>query len=100
MFTNPEYKMVLKRKYRRVLKGERVIILKRQGYKCSHCGELLLEGEYDMDHIIALADGGGDEMGNRQAICLRGHRLKTLNDAMNRALRRRQENADRSINSL
>ena len=50
---------------------------------CAASGRLRLASE--VDHVIELADGGTDAMGNLQAICAPCHRAKS--DAAQRARR-------------
>ena len=46
---------------------------------CAHCGpEIPWRTTYlEVDHIIELADGGPDQWGNLQVLCLAHHREKT-----------------------
>lgn len=46
-------------------------------YDCPFRGVIFDRSGYHIDHIMALADGGEDEMHNLQALCLCCHRVKT-----------------------
>lgn len=47
-----------------------------QGWKCAYCGHLLDE-TYDVDHKIALFNGGTNDMSNLAAVHVQCHRKKT-----------------------
>ena len=49
-------------------KEEVASIIARQAWKCVYCQCNLTAG-YDMDHVIPLALGGGNDAGNLQALC-------------------------------
>ncbi len=57
-----------------------------QRWKCNACGELL-PSAYEIDHIVALADGGSDvvDAGNLQALCPNCHADKTQRERITRA---------------
>ena len=40
---------------------------------------------WDMDHIVELADGGENELGNLQTLCLPCHKIKTVESARRRS---------------
>lgn len=63
-------------------------IIRRQGALCGECG-LRLSGEYQFDHILPLWLGGKDEPENLQAVHEGCHKLKTAQEATNRAKMRR-----------
>ncbi len=48
---------------------------------CAHC---LIKGRYtlasELDHIIALVNGGKDTADNYQGLCISCHKIKTAND--------------------
>ena len=48
----------------------------RQGFKCAMCGELLHE-DWEIDHIVSLQRGGGNEFNNYQALHKRCHAAKS-----------------------
>jgi DNA-directed RNA polymerase subunit RPC12/RpoP len=47
-----------------------------QRFRCAICGDGLGE-ETNLDHKIPIGDGGTDEIGNLQILCLRCHFRKT-----------------------
>lgn len=54
----------------------RRIIAYQQKWCCAICSELL-DPSFDIDHIVALCNGGLDEVNNMQALCANCHRIKT-----------------------
>lgn len=48
----------------------------RQGWRCACCNDLLDEA-YELDHVIALADGGTNHIENAQALKASCHGSKT-----------------------
>jgi hypothetical protein len=46
----------------------RAIVLARDGLRCVRCGENAVE-VLSVDHILAVANGGGDELENLQTLC-------------------------------
>ena len=68
----------------------------RQKNACALCEDVLEPGNYDFDHILALGLGGEDVLDNLQAICLKCHRRKTIQDLrMMQQLRR--DDVDRDL---
>ena len=68
-------------------------VLKRDDYRCTDC---LAEGlaydrdvRKDVDHILALVEGGTNDFSNLVTRCRYHHRLKTAQEARERAARRR-----------
>ena len=55
----------------------RRVVLQRDGYRCQLCGKA---GRLDVDHRIRKEDGGGDELGNLQALCRTCHIAKTVKE--------------------
>lgn len=47
-----------------------------QGWKCAYCGEMLDE-TYDVDHKVALFNGGTNDISNLAAVHVQCHRKKT-----------------------
>lgn len=45
-------------------------VLKRDGYRCRKCGR---PGRLEVDHIVPLKAGGGDELANLRALCREHH---------------------------
>jgi nitrogen fixation-related uncharacterized protein len=52
-----------------------------QGWKCSHCKSLLDE-TYEVDHRLALFNGGTNDESNLEALCPGCHRKKTVNERL------------------
>ncbi len=45
-------------------------VLERDGQKCTVCGRTAADGaKLEVDHIVAVADGGGDEESNLRVLC-------------------------------
>jgi len=58
---------------------------------CAHCKRKLFPGEdYEIDHIIALANGGTDEDSNLQLLCEGCHIIKTGGDVSDAAKGKRR----------
>lgn len=58
----------------------------RDGYACKGCGRVHASNE--VDHIVPLEQGGGNDIGNLQVLCggpLGCHTLKTKQEAKARA---------------
>jgi len=52
-----------------------------QEWKCGHCKETLDE-TYEVDHILALSNGGSNEESNLVALCPHCHRKKTVQERL------------------
>lgn len=52
-----------------------------QGWKCGHCGAML-DATYEVDHRLALFQGGSNDMSNLVALCPGCHRTKTVNERL------------------
>ncbi len=52
-----------------------------QGWKCGTCGSLLDE-TYEVDHRLALFNGGSNDMSNLVALCPGCHRKKTVDERL------------------
>ncbi len=50
-----------------------------QGWKCGHCSTTLDE-TYEVDHKLALFNGGSNDMSNLIALCPGCHRKKTVDE--------------------
>jgi 5-methylcytosine-specific restriction endonuclease McrA len=48
-----------------------------EGYVCPLANKPFDEAGYEIDHIVALKDGGTNETSNLQALCLMCHRVKS-----------------------
>lgn len=47
---------------------------------CSMCERVVLFSDYELDHIISLANGGEDIIENTQCLCSECHNQKTKED--------------------
>ena len=61
---------------RRYTPRERTRVAYEQGYKCASC-TLLLPPDWQLDHVLPLCAGGGNERANVQALCVACHTDKT-----------------------
>lgn len=52
-----------------------MIILERDGYCCAYCGQT--EGLFEVDHIVPVALGGGDDPENLICVCAPCNRSKS-----------------------
>lgn len=69
--------------------AEHRIVAHRQKYLCASCGHML-PPTFEVDHILALADGGEDcYETNAQALCNGCHAAKTQRENIERTKRRR-----------
>jgi hypothetical protein len=64
---------------RRVLPAERHAIALLFEHRCASCRVLLPAG-WQLDHRVALADGGPDDAANMQPLCSHCHTLKTARE--------------------
>ncbi len=55
----------------------RIEIAFKQKYACNICNLFPIPPSYEVDHIIALEDGGRDIASNLQALCVPCHKEKT-----------------------
>ncbi len=62
---------------RKVTNLTKKVIAARQKWLCGHCGEMLDE-TYEVDHIVALYQGGTNDLDNLMALDPHCHRLKTF----------------------
>lgn len=67
-----------------------------QGWRCDECAQLL-EASFQVDHRLALADGGTDTPDNLRALCQNCHGRKTYIENNERTERMRSVN---SFNAL
>ena len=58
---------------------KRESILIRDNYTCRVCG--LTSQSLEVDHIVNLAEGGTEDDGNLQAICVPCHKAKTARES-------------------
>jgi len=73
---------------------ERNKIAFKQKWTCAMCRQLL-PPTFEIDHIIALCNGGKDQTGNMQALCNNCHAAKTSTDREQRFKRLRQEQKEK-----
>lgn len=53
----------------------------RDGYQCQMCGAVRIPEDLEIDHIVPVCRGGGDEDSNLQSLCKSPcHELKTAKD--------------------
>lgn len=71
-------------KRKQLVAWQRNMIAWDQDWKCANCCEKL-HFTYEIDHKIALADGGADIIQNMQALCAECHRTKSLGETSTRA---------------
>ncbi|WP_036486745.1 HNH endonuclease [Myxosarcina sp. GI1] len=57
----------------------RKYVLQRDEYQCQSCGKTAKEIELNIDHIIALAKGGSNDISNLQTLCRRCNQQKKHN---------------------
>jgi hypothetical protein len=65
-----------KKRQLRLSPAQRNQIAARQNYKCDTC-QTPLPVNFDVDHIVALCDGGADAHVNLHALCVQCHADKT-----------------------
>lgn len=52
-----------------ISKRTRFAVLKRDGFKCVYCGRPATQIPLEVDHVLALANGGGNEIENLATAC-------------------------------
>ena len=57
----------------------RKYVLQRDNYQCQSCGKKNTETKLNIDHIIALAKGGSNDISNLQVLCSRCNQIKKAN---------------------
>lgn len=62
----------------------RLEALKRDGWKCVKCGR---PGRLEVDHKIAIVDGGSNDIDNLQTLCRGCHIDKSRQEVYNRSRR-------------
>lgn len=80
------------RRYKRVSIPQHVrnMVAAKQEWRCNGC-DCLLSSVWHMDHDLALANGGDNDINNFQALCVECHTSKTAREAQ---LRSRDPDAD------
>ena len=57
------------------------IVAANQDWRCKHCG-CLLPAHFEVDHKVALMNGGTNEMDNLVALCSNCHAKKTMHERL------------------
>jgi 5-methylcytosine-specific restriction endonuclease McrA len=70
-------------KLRKVSDQLKKIVASQQHWNCKKC-KIILDATYEVDHIIALEDGGNNHIQNLQALCRNCHGKKTMEDNIKR----------------
>lgn len=70
-------------KIRKVSDQLKKIVASQQRWNCKKCKNIL-DATYEVDHIIALEDGGNNDIHNLQALCRNCHGRKTMEDNIKR----------------
>lgn len=70
-------------KLRKVSDQLKKIVASQQRWNCRKCKNIL-DATYEVDHIIALEDGGNNDIQNLQALCRNCHGKKTMEDNIKR----------------
>ena len=61
--------------------GIREQVMVRDGMVCQACGGLVIrKGDAHIDHIVAVVDGGGDELSNLRLLHAACHSRRTMRD--------------------
>jgi 5-methylcytosine-specific restriction enzyme A len=55
----------------------RKYVFQRDRYQCQSCGKTDTETKLSIDHIIALASGGSNDMSNLHTLCITCNRQKS-----------------------
>lgn len=63
----------------------KIRVFEKQGGKCAITGKRLQAGQWDIDHITPLKDGGEHRESNLQAVSREAHRAKTAKENHARA---------------
>lgn len=64
----------------------RLVVAARQQWRCSGCNDLL-PAAFEVDHTVALVDGGADSAANVTAMCANCHAEKTQREHIERRAR-------------
>jgi len=70
-------------KLRKVSDQLKKIVASQQSWNCKKCKNIL-DATYEVDHILSLEDGGGNDIQNLQALCRNCHGKKTMDDNIKR----------------
>ena len=66
---------------RSVSETKKKYVASNQNWKCGHCGKQL-NAWFEVDHVIALHNGGSNEISNLVALCRNCHGKKTAMDRL------------------
>lgn len=72
---------------RSVSESKKRVVAASYNWKCAECGELL-ESTFHTDHIVALHNGGTNDLENLQPLCVKHHAVKTQLEAIERSKRK------------
>jgi hypothetical protein len=75
--TFPNQKLKTSTQKRAVSGYTKRMIASKQEWKCLHCKQML-QASFEVDHILALSDGGGNNEENLVALCRNCHGEKTF----------------------
>jgi Zn finger protein HypA/HybF involved in hydrogenase expression len=64
---------------RSVSEAKKKYVAANQGWRCGHCS-CMLDATYEIDHKLALMNGGTNDINNLEALCPNCHRKKTINE--------------------
>lgn len=70
-------------KIRKVSDQLKKLVASQQRWNCKKCKNIL-DATYEVDHILALEDGGNNDIHNLQALCRNCHGKKTMEDNIKR----------------
>merc|ERR1712048_181781 len=66
---------------RKVTDSMKRYVAAAQEWKCGHC-RMKLPASFEIDHIVALCNGGSNERSNLVALCRNCHGEKTINERL------------------
>lgn len=66
----PDPKVKTRRRLRTNLGRVRFLILERDNFRCVFCGTSATESRLEVDHLVPVSRGGGDESANLAASCI------------------------------
>jgi HNH endonuclease len=71
----------------------RIRVMKRDRFRCTYCGVAGTDAELEVDHIIALANGGSHHMSNLTTACRACNQLKGSRKAPPKASAQQQQHS-------
>lgn len=54
---------------RKLSDKKRFMVMERDGFRCRYCGAAADEARLEVDHVVPVSKGGGDDMGNLVTAC-------------------------------